>query len=606
MSIRCEADNNILVILMIFQSFFFFTISLALLVACSKNNRSSNVNKVVSGQNADISIEGIVSEPDDADSGNSEEALGDEKSSPDRDPDSKSEENQETDEKEETETEEKPKENSAALDGAKLYQKYCEECHNPLENSSKKGASVGRTKQALIYEPMKSGVGNISDEELALIAKALEVDDALQLDVKSLVTFKDYDLTITMDQVNTWVENHQLSLQAADRADYKYLYISDVIYKNPMHRNLARVCASRTVNSIATSNPEIVNLQEASEGHGIVFAIRLSDYFPENAQEKWNTIAGNRNLNLLPVERFAYNTHHYSNYGDLIDHPANDVGDHFVTLGIQEQQPGIRLAMQEAITYGARYAEAYRYQVTDRFGTTHERTYWRSGDPVYAVDTDSPEGYARFKTQCFLKRDEERPVPTKNSKGAQELVWDKDGGSVPRLRFDRLPTGPDTHPDVCAGGSATASEAWRNLPNGLIAFYLWGNANQRINRAATTLVTDPLERQETIVTIDNQSFDVKPLGVGQCYYCHISGTMYRKSDMATAKANGLLTNVEANNFWSDQAVIDEFYQRDSDLFREAIRKIVVGMSDDEQLNKSLTAFELEEPCYTITNYHFDP
>ncbi len=485
--------------------------------------------------------------------------------------------------------------------GSDLYAQYCMVCHGTLDQSAKRDATVGRIRAGLLNDAMAYLSSDLAEIELLAIEAALNYvepdndasgngsDSAENGAAEARSDYQNFVDTASQAQVDSWIERHDDGLSVTEQEFTRYIYLSDEIYQNEEHRNLARVCASKAINSVATLNPAIINPADASDGHGIVFAIDLRDYFPNEPEQKWSVISGSRTRQSMSVDQFAYNVHHWQKYGDITDHPDNDVRENMIGLGIEDQEPDIRMAMENAITFGVRYVEAYSYQAVDRNGNSHERQYWRSGDPVYATDTDTEDGYMRFKAQCFAKRDQERPVPLANSVAAQELTWDDDGGKIPPLRGDGLPS----HPDICAGGSATGSEAWRSLPNGMIQFYLWGNGNQRINRAASTLIQDPLQREMP---------ERQELGVGQCAYCHVSGTMHRVSDMALAKERGLLSNRGVAEFWSDQIDIDNFYANDTELFKQAIRTIVEGMSDDASLNEELTEFRTVEPCYTISGY----
>jgi hypothetical protein len=480
--------------------------------------------------------------------------------------------------------------NDTGPDGAALYAQYCAACHGPLEQSSKRNATLGRIKSGMQAPVMAFLETQLSDIQLQAIEAALFYEEPTGSVVNARTPYLDMAVSVRQTQIDEWIDQHRDNLSSTDRSYTRYVYITDEIYQNGNHKNLARVCVSKTINSVATKNLDIINPEDASQGYGIVFAIDLRDYFPDNPENKWAIIAGSRSRISLPVDAFTYNVHDFRRYGDITDHPQNDTNDNMVTLGIQGKDPAIRMAMENAITFGARYVEAYSYLAMDRNGNGHERRYWRSGDPVYATDTDTEDGYNRFKAQCFAKRDEERPMPTQNSIAAQELTWDDNGGTIPSLRGDGLPN----HPDVCAGGSATGSEAWRSLPNGLMQFYLWGNGNQRINLAASTLIKDPLQRELK---------ERQELGVGQCAFCHVGGVMRRPSDMAIAKENGLLTNRGVADFWSDQSEIDQFYESDQELFRNAILSIAESMSDDANLNSQLVDFKTVEPCYTISGYN---
>ena len=59
------------------------------------------------------------------------------------------------------------------IDGAKLYKKYCSACHRLLNDSTKKGATVGRIKSGLNLKSMKFLKSKLREDEIKAIAKVL-------------------------------------------------------------------------------------------------------------------------------------------------------------------------------------------------------------------------------------------------------------------------------------------------------------------------------------------------------------------------------------------------------------------------------------------------
>ena len=63
------------------------------------------------------------------------------------------------------------------IEGAKLYQSYCKNCHGSLEKSVKKGATVESIKLGMEKNAMKPLKSKLNDQELKAIEKALSVPD---------------------------------------------------------------------------------------------------------------------------------------------------------------------------------------------------------------------------------------------------------------------------------------------------------------------------------------------------------------------------------------------------------------------------------------------
>ena len=495
--------------------------------------------------------------------------------------------------------------------GIALYAKLCESCHNRIDISSKKGASPERIKQGLKEVTVMKRI-SIEESQIIDISHALsnleETQEAKVLARDKYTEWNTYDQL----QIDTWINSDKTNSSPTTR----YIILDEDIYKHKINRNMARVCLSKAINSISLTNPGLIHPRDVSENHGVVFAIDLNDHFSElsdlrpdreNDQDNdnfrkphrpenyvpdtlWTNLISRSNSDSIAASLFVKNIFDPDSYKYLVDHPLSDKDDksnNFEFLGINDKNPDIRMAVEDAIIFGIRYIETYDYQVIANDGKTYTRQYWRSGDPVYGVDATTPEGLERFNNQCG-----ERDVPSVDNSIVRTLTWDDNGGELPRLNSAGLPLFLDN----CGNGKgyATGSESWRNLPNGLIAYYLWGVANTIEVGGATSLIYNPINREK-----DNMN-----LPLGDCFYCHNSGTMYRTSDMATAKADGLLTNQEAFNFWSSQDQVDDMYQKSSDLYDTAIREIVSKMSDDIKLNEDLIEYQTQEPCFITSGYAY--
>ena len=495
-----------------------------------------------------------------------------------------------------------------ADNGVQLYAQFCESCHMKIDSSTKKGATIDRIKKGLTLPQMSSI--ELMDSEILDISTALNMKSIQKPEemypVKKVSARSNYQQwgNYNKNQIKRWIEEDRKKSSATTR----YIYLDEDIFKHKTNRNMARVCMSKAINSVSITNSSLIHPRDVSNNHGVVFAIDLNDYFKDLAGIRNNRGTGNfrkphvpenylpepiwrkliaKSSNIdLAVSLFVYNMFRPDSYKYLIDHPLSDSRTNFSLLGISNKQPKIRMAIEDAIIFGIRYLEAYEYQVKLKNGKTLTRQYWRSGDPVYGVDGSNPKGLARFNNQCGA-----RDKPAFDNSIVRTLTWDDKGGSKPRLNGGKLPAFLDN----CTGGNnATGSESWRTLPNGLIAYYLWGVANSIELGGATSLIYNPIHRENNIMN----------LPLGECFYCHNTGAMYRTSDMATAKAAGKLTNKEAFDFWSNQSEIDKIYRESSNLYDNAIIEIVSEMSDNLELNKKLAAYTTVEPCYITSGYKF--
>jgi hypothetical protein len=158
-------------------------------------------------------------------------------------------------------------------------------------------------------------------------------------------------------------------------------------------------------------------------------------------------------------------------------------------------------------------------------------------------------------------------------------------GSIPKFRYDGM-----------VGDYGTvAAEAWSHMQNGLIAYYVWGNANQERTRAEQSFVVDPLNLHKGGYLI-----------TGFCVFCHVNGVQSAPNDIWTALEGGKITGgnqARLKEFWTSNDVLYEKYDEDRDIYQRAVRKIVIGISDgDAAFNKSVILGTNErEPSYYLTS-----
>ncbi|MFK7822767.1 MAG: hypothetical protein AB8G05_01320 [Oligoflexales bacterium] len=581
----------------------YLLIIIALALSCSKSGNKNTVNKINGTKKANAAagnstIKQGNSDAPEIDKGSEKDTLkGKEASKENPDPGKNDNGGSEQE--------------LSITNGIKLYAQFCESCHNKIDKSAKKGATPDRIRTGL-KTPQMSNI-NISESQISDISNALTniEDDNADMSVTARSNYTEWS-TYNKNQIDSWINADKQNANPTTR----YIYLDEDIFLHPTNRNMARVCLSKAINSVSLSNPGLIHPRDVSDNHGVVFAIDLMDHFseladlrpdrandqdnenfrkphrPENyiSETLWTNLISQSDSNSLKASLFVKNMFSPDSYKYLIDHPLSDKSDksnNFIFLGINDKNPDIRMAVEDAIIFGIRYIETYDYQVQANDGNTYTRQYWRSGDPVYGVDASTQEGLERFNNQCGA-----RDVPSVDNSIVRTLTWDENGGEVAKLNGAGLPLFLDN----CGNGKGftTGSESWRNLPNGLIAYYLWGAANTIETKGATSLIYNPINRETANMN----------LPLGDCFYCHNSGTMYRTSDMATAKSKGLLTNQDAFNFWSSQEEVDAMYKKSSDLYDSAISEIVSNMSDDLELNKQLIDYQTQEPCFITSGYSY--
>jgi hypothetical protein len=301
---------------------------------------------------------------------------------------------------------------------------------------------------------------------------------------------------------------------------------------------------------------EIYVGEDASDGNGMLFAFDVRKIFgAANAEAKWRLVSGAdtrgvsgmisapqygrlkrfKYSNLEAVSRVVYNLLSPGVYVQLLDTPAFERGLR-QEKGFPNKTCKGWTAQKNAIVYGSRVS-CYRE-------TSTGKAYWATSD-----DFDGREG---------------EPIPHMR------------GRVAPQFRGDGMVGRPDA--------GTIASEAWLEMENGFIAYYIWGNANQRRGRAEL-FVEDP----ENV----SAGFNFKYLETGRsCITCHTQGPQAAPSDMATAIEDGTFTGqrlAEAKKYWTSNAELNTYYAKSRTPFVAAMKKLVDSLSDgDKNLNRKLT------------------
>lgn len=371
------------------------------------------------------------------------------------------------------------------------------------------------------------------------------------------VTYKEFTGTYNADQIAKWVAADKAK-RGDDASKYRYASMPEAFTKDKKELNYARVGLSKALNSVAVDAAEIVQLEDASDGHGLVFAIPIEKMWGAKATNKWNIVAAattkqvfspapRLDLRSFPADqpvsadRLAYNVLHGGVYNQLLEFPGRGT-QLYRTLGAN--QITHRYGVQNAITYGPRYAQ--RRQLGN-----WEGGYWESFDD-------------------FNGR-------------KQQLPWIS-GNPIPRFRQDGM----------VADWGTVASEAWFHMKNGMPAYIIWGNANQERTKAELSFVRDPLNHKASGTLVN-----------GFCVFCHISGVQAAPNDIWTAIEEGKITRdlERAKEFWTNNDELGKAYEKDRQIVVNSLAKIVTGISDgDQAFNEGLiNGSDEREPCFFLVS-----
>jgi hypothetical protein len=366
--------------------------------------------------------------------------------------------------------------------------------------------------------------------------------------------YKPLDQGYTPEIIQKWVVSDQ-SRRGSAAGNYRYSFIPPEMVHDANLVNFARIGLSKALNSVAPQARDIVHPEDVSDGYGLVYAFDISALWGNRSAEKWNFVAravpkqvieGNAPvLQLKPfnadqpvqADRLAYNLLHAGIYNYLHDVPLLRVG---LLNRIGAGEPIERVGLQQPITFGPRFVQRRPLK-------SWEGSYWESFDD-------------------FLGR--RIPMPWLN-------------GSIPQVRPDGM---------ISDFGPLVASEAWNHMPNGLIAYYIWGAGSQERTMAEKLFVVDPLNPQS------------KDVINGFCAFCHAGGVQSAKNDMYAALKAGRVNNAErVSAFWTADEQLVTRYTADREIFLRAMRKIVDGISGGSaEFNYRLAnVVEPREPIYVL-------
>ena len=346
------------------------------------------------------------------------------------------------------------------------------------------------------------------------------------------------DASINQAKIDQWVATDKANNPSANR---KYTHVPLDMLSNKEDANLARVAVFKALNHTAMDVKEIVVGEDISEGHCAVYAFSIEKLWTGRATANWQAVIsaqgrqpfsparpqslaafdGNASV---PMDRLAYNVTHGNIYNELINTPS--------------QEPGIRQRyniQDEVIAWGAvKQAIVFGPRIFWLRKSADNRFYWASGD--------------RFDGQRGAEipyTGNDTPQFKNGASGSQVTVF-------------------GTH----------ASEAWIEMDNGFIAYFVWGNAQQERSKAEQSFVIDPgNDVNRDLIT-----------GRG-CITCHLNGSQSAPSDLA------------GQGVWATNAQLGEFYSKTTTAFQAAMRTIVEAVvdADEETREKYITTSIGEEP-----------
>jgi len=393
---------------------------------------------------------------------------------------------------------------------------------------------------------------------------------------------------VAMANVTDWVAKDKAK-RGADSKYFRYAYIPFSMLKDQTSANAARVALFKALNSTAVYESGNYVGDDVSDGQGAVYAIDVRKLWgqanPDDGVAVYNCVAnpldkdGNVALRtgIISIERMSlanfpadqpvnaarlvYNLLFPNVYDVLIDTPQFQ-SDLLRDLGIDQIDYDKILAwvgIKDSIVFGPRVAKMVR--------TVDGRNYWASQDYFDGAEhTEMPYAHDVSPVPVLEGDDGWVTLPGRNNDGSYS--------------YDQ--------------GAAEASEAWVEMRNGFLAYYIWGNAHQERGRAEQSFVIDP----------DNQVNGYLLTG-RSCITCHKSGPQAAPNQMRQLVDAGTVTqDVEkAKEIWTPQTTLDQYYDETKSHFSAAMTQIVNQVSDDDPAqNASWIHGQGDEPIKFLVTY----
>ena len=422
--------------------------------------------------------------------------------------------------------------------------------HNRSNSDGEDAAEQARQRLQIEKEAKESTNGEQGARE--------KIDSETEGAANGRLTYKDFDATINEAKINEWVAADKAK-RGADAQNYRYAVIPPYFAGDKEKANYARVALSKAMNSVSPDATDIVSPEDISEGYGVVYALNLPAFWGSRAIQKWNIVASARTKRIfspaprldlaafnadqpIAADRLVYNLLHGGIYNQLLDILPNG-GQQKRKIGAGEVT--VKMAVKNAITIGPRYNQR-------RALKNWEGSYWESFD--------------QFNGQR--------------------------GMEIPYISQDRLPRFRGD--GMLADFGTVASEAWNHMKNGMIAYYIWGNANQERSKAEQSFVVDPLNNKGGALVN------------GFCIFCHVSAVQSAPNDIWTNINEGTVTGQHAERlkqFFTPPDALSLQYAKDRAIFERAMRKVVYGISDSEDKwnDAVVTGADPKEPCYFLVS-----
>jgi hypothetical protein len=345
-------------------------------------------------------------------------------------------------------------------------------------------------------------------------------------------------------KIKEWVAKDR---ETNNDPNVKYTYVPTDLIGKP-EASIVRVGVFKALNHLALNNTEIVNGTDVT-GHCILYKFNIKDYFGDKAEQKWNIIASTRgqlrvivspapqgalqsfNANdPVAMDRLTFNATQGGIYSAVIDAP--DFVDTFNRVFRPNPEILAVSDHKEAIVCGPRQIS---YQKLP-----DGRLYAKSGDEFFGVNGKEVQFGAN-----------QAPISSQNYRSGNGIVI------IPSAR-----------------GGSVAAEAWVEMKNGFIAYYIHGEGNQARTKAEHPFAIDP--------TNEGQDYD---LTTGRsCITCHVNGTQAAVSDHA------------GQGKWTSAEDLNKLYDGTRSKFKVALGKVVSAMSSDDTISKELMS-GLREPVF---------
>ena len=355
------------------------------------------------------------------------------------------------------------------------------------------------------------------------------------------------------DRIDGWIE---AAPAGADEIlvtiPAKYLTSSD-----QTNANLARVGFVKAL--FHTSDlPEIGGYTDVSEGHCAVYKVDLKQVWGTDSERKWQIVAtpgGIEDPSFDPARQY---------YVPMSRQETEDLGRRVISAP--------RLAFN--LTYPANYVQLVNSPETVReLRSSRDLAIggYNNGIPcgprLLAVRTIEYKGMQRI---FFISGD---PSNSRTNEAGTELPASPPG-SRHQGSYSRNGYAGNSIPRI-SGRQISGSEAYHQLPNGLLRYFVFRNPGSIGTKALASGVIDPVNARNGFHLVTGRS----------CIGCHNNGV--RGAPMDT---------YDKGNGWDTRDIWEPYFTKARDEFRQAMQTIVASVSSaSDQFNERLSLGSTREP-----------